>query len=130
MDRPGAFHAGYLKELILSRPSLKRLPDQSIIVEGQQGNDGEYITAFRDEDGSYMMIYLPVGKQILVDVSVIKSKNITGWWFNPRTGKSQKINRLEKKDQIQFQPPTTGVRNDWVLILDNADKQYIAPGVI
>src|SRR5690606_22304951 len=51
LDRPGAFQMRYLKNLVLSRPALTRVPDQDII-HGGQGEGGGYITAYRDEAGT------------------------------------------------------------------------------
>ena len=126
LDRPGAYQAGYLKKLMESRPLLTRVPDQTIINDGQ-GEKGEYVTAFRDSDNSYAMIYLPVGKKIEVNVSWMKTKKISAWWFNPRTAETQKIGAFKKKDRLKFLPPTTGVTNDWVLVLDDAEKRKSAP---
>lgn len=123
LDRPGAFQAGYLKNLILSRPSLRRIPDQSLIRDGQ-GLDGEYITAFRDEDNKYAMIYLPVGKKIEINTYWLKGKEIFAWWFNPRTGESLQIGRIKKQNSIQFVPPSLGRENDWVLVVEN-DKEFV-----
>jgi hypothetical protein len=127
LDRPGAFQAGYLKRLILSRPPLSRVPDQTLIKRGQ-GEDGEYITAFRGKDNSYAMIYLPLGKEIEVNVSWMQAARIVAWWFNPRTGEALKSGVLEKKDSLRFVPPTTGPANDWVLVLDDSARERPAPG--
>jgi hypothetical protein len=124
LDRPGAFQAGYLKNLILSRPSLNRVPDQSII-KSAQGQKGEYITAFRDSDGSYAMIYLPVGKTIEINVAALKAKTLSSYWFDPQVGKAMKIStQLNDGKSLSFTPPTTGLGNDWVLIIDDAQKKY------
>lgn len=127
INRPGAFQAGYLKKLILSRPPLSRVPDQTIIKSGQ-GENGEYITAFRDKDSSYLMVYLPVGKRIEVNSSCLKAGKIAAWWFNPKSGKAEKIGIFKAKDMLSFAPPTTGTENDWVLVLDNAGKKWKSPG--
>lgn len=128
IDRPGAFQAGYLKKLILSRPPLSRIPDQTIIKSGQ-GEKGAYITAFRDADSSYAMVYLPIGKKVEVDVSWMKAEKIAAWWFNPRTCEALKIGLLKKKDSLRFVPPATGIENDWVLVLDDSAREWPAPGV-
>jgi len=117
IDRPGAFQVGYLKKLIESRSVLNRLPDQSIVVEGQ-GKKGEYITAFRDADSSYIMIYLPVGKKIAVNTSFIKGDKIKASWFNPRNGKTERTAVEKKGTMMGFTAPSTGLGNDWVLIID------------
>jgi hypothetical protein len=124
LDRPGAFQAGYLKKLILSRPSLNRVPDQAMIKSGQ-GEKGDYITAFRDGDNGYAMVYLPVGKPIEVDASKLAAQSLNAWWFDPRTGKATVIGTIKKSTApLTFTPPTTGAENDWVLVLDDAQKQW------
>ncbi len=119
LDRPGAFQAGYLKKLMESRPMPNRMRDQSIIVSGQ-GEKGEHIEAFRDNGNQYAMIYLPAGKKITINTSFIKTDNIRASWFNPRNGEYQPIGSLKRQDAMEFTPPSTGVQNDWVLVIDAA----------
>lgn len=127
LDRPGAFQAGYLKKLIESRPYLQRVPDTSIIIKGQ-GTKADYITAFRDGTGRYMMIYIPVGKEIVLNIRFIASKKIITWWFNPKTGRAQSAGTFTNKKAIKFKTPTLGKGNDWVLVIDNAQMKYSKPG--
>ncbi|MGM0376836.1 MAG: putative collagen-binding domain-containing protein, partial [Bacteroidota bacterium] len=127
LDRPGAFQAGYLKRLILSRPPLNRIPDQSIIASGQ-GEKGEHIIAFRDTDNSYGMVYLPVGKKIEVNASWLNADKLKAWWFNPRNGETHKIGIFDRINSLSFDPPSRGIENDWVLVLEDADKNWSAPG--
>jgi hypothetical protein len=117
IDRPGAFQVGYLRKLIESHSALNRIPDQSIVVDGQ-GEKGEYITAFRDRDNNYAMIYLPIGKTITVNTSILKGDKISVSWFDPKNGKTKKTGLLKKEATMKFTSPTTGVNNDWVLILE------------
>lgn len=124
LDRPGAFQAGYLKKLILSRQPLNRIPDQSLILSGQGKDNANYITAFRGTDNSYVMVYMPVGKEIQVNTKSIKSKRIRISWFDPRTGKTDKSFIIKKSEAQSFIPPTQGIGMDWVLILDDAKKGY------
>ncbi len=123
LDRPGATQMGYLKNLVLSRPSLSRVPDQNIITSGQ-GEKGEYMTAYRDSLGRYLMVYLPVGKTVGIKTSSIKSKTINGWWFNPKNGKITSLANVSGKEEMTFTPPTTGIENDWVLVLDDVTMGY------
>jgi Protein of unknown function (DUF4038)/Putative collagen-binding domain of a collagenase len=125
MDRPGAFQVGYLKNLIESRPMLKRTPDNSMLLEGQ-GEKGEHIEAFHDADSGYAMIYLPVGKQITINTAIF-SNNLVAWWFNPRDGHSTSIGKFKKGEPLRLTPPSTGIENDWVLVIDDITKNYIIP---
>jgi len=117
INRPGAFQVGYLKRLIESHSALDRIPDQSLIAEGQ-GEKGQYITAFRDKDNKYAMIYLPVGKKIAVSTSFVEGDSILVSWFDPRIGKTENAGKLKREPVMEFVSPTTGVENDWVLIIE------------
>lgn len=127
LDRPGAYQAGYLRKLMESRPYLNRIPDQNIIKDGQ-GEKAKFMTAFRDEEGRYLMVYLPVGKMITVDATSIQSGKVKCWWYNPKNAETKYIGKLKKNDSMQFTPPVLGVGNDWVLIIDNVSKKYRTPG--
>src|SRR5205823_236588 len=126
MDRPGAFQVGYLRRLIQSRPMLGRVPDSSLIVGGL-GDKGEHIEAFRGGDNSYAMVYLPIGKIITINTSVLP-KRLAAWWFNPKDGTAQKATVTSDQNTITATPPTTGIENDWVLVLDDVTKGYGVPG--
>lgn len=123
IDRPAAFQAGYLRRLMESRPYLNRIPDSTIIIEGQ-GIKADYIAAFRDSAGRYMMLYIPEGKTITVNTAFIPSKKIKVTWFNPKAGKSENSKTISNKQQMGFTTPTTGKGNDWVLIIDNAKEKF------
>jgi hypothetical protein len=126
LNRPGAFQVGYLKKLIESRPQLSRIPDQSIIEKGQ-GEKGEFICATRDSIGSYIMIYIPVGKTIKVNTQSIPSKKLAIWWFNPQNKEVKISGLIPNESHIIFTPPSLGAENDWVLIIDNPEYHYQIP---
>jgi hypothetical protein len=128
MDRPGAYQAGYLGKLIESRPMQNRIPDLSIIAEGQSTTNGGHIEAFRGADNSYAMIYLPEGKSISINMQFMKANNIIAWWYNPKDGTAQKIGLLKRTDQLEFTTPVSGFGNDWVLVIDDAIKNFKEPG--
>ena len=127
IDRPGAYQAGYLKKLITSRPFLSRVPDQTIIRAGQ-GEKGNHSCAFRDSSGSYLMVYMPVGKTMKISTSCIRNNRVQGWWFDPKAGKAKSLGSLKRDDLMEFTPPSQGVDNDWVLVLDDPKFKYKAPG--
>jgi len=127
MDRPGAFQAGYLKKLIESRPQLQRIPDSSIVLSGQ-GINGAHIEAFRSIDNSYTMIYLPIGKTVSVNTSFLKASELAIWWFNPKNMETIKVGIVKNSGKLEITAPTTGIENDWVLIVDDASKKFKEPG--
>lgn len=133
IDQPGACQMVYGRLLIESRPFLSRIPDNSIIVTGNvpsavPGVGSYQFVATRDTDGTYAMIYVPVGRKFSVNMDVIKSENIIAWWFNPRSGEATKIGKYTNAGTQSFLSPTFGENLDWILVLDDASKKYPAPG--
>jgi len=128
MDRPGAYQSGYLRKLIESRPMEGRIPDNSIISEGQSSANNEHAEAFRSADNSYCMAYFPAGKKIKLNLQFMECKKITAWWFNPKDDSAKKEGTLTRMDNMEFIPPVTGIGNDWVIIIDDAVKNYKEPG--
>ncbi|RQP11111.1 glycoside hydrolase family 140 protein [Parapedobacter defluvii] len=126
LDRPGAFQVGYLRQLIESRPFKDRVPDQTIVAGGQ-GKKGEHIRAFRDRRRSYLMIYIPQGRDITVNTSALKAGALRGWWFNPATAETTDLGTLNRTGELQLVAPTQGFGKDWVLVIDHAAAGYPIP---
>jgi hypothetical protein len=123
LDLPGASQMKYLRALIESRPFFERVPDQSLITNALGANDR--IQAARGND--YIFVYTSQGKKITVNTSKITGKEIIAWWYNPRNGESTEIGKFIKKPQQEFTAPSTGYGQDWVLVIDDAAKNYKMP---
>jgi len=131
--QPGAAQMQHGKHLLLSRPFLTRIPDDSIIVTDRVPTSvpgaGRYrFVATRDTDGTYAMVYAPVGRKFKVRMDAIKGAKVKAWWFNPRDGKAKAIGTFPNEGEREFTPPDKGEMLDWVLVLDDAAKNYPAPG--
>jgi hypothetical protein len=87
-----------------------------------------HFAATRDAGGSYAMVYAPVGRAFTVRMSKINGPTVTGWWFNPRTGKAAAIGTFRNTGERTFTPPDPGEMTDWVLVLDDASKHFGPPG--
>lgn len=118
MDRPAAFQAGFLKKLILSRPSKNRIPNQLMILNQDSIEAKNFMTAFTDSEKTYAMIYLPNNKFVNLNMREFPSKNIRYQWFKPETGElvEKKVVKVEEKMQIHV--PNNKNSTDWVLIID------------
>lgn len=127
LDLPGATQMKHLKNLLLSRPFLTRIPDQSVIAS-ENAEDTVHIAATRDSAGNYLMVYVPVARAFKVNTAKLKAGNINGWWYDPRTGKATPTGKLNRQPIMEFTPPTN--TDDWILVLDNAAAKYAAPGKI
>lgn len=121
-----SYQVGYGRRLMESRPFFSRIPDQSMVVDAYDGHDR--ITATRDKNGSYAMIYSESGKAIGVDLQKLSGKKIRAWWYDVRSGEAYKIGEYTKSGSKWFYPPTNGIGNDWVLVLDDAKEKFPKPG--
>ncbi len=127
LDLPMANQAKHLKNLMLSRPYLSRIPDQNLIAEKQEENKA-YTIATRDKEGTYAMIYFPMGTSRQLVLETMSGDHYTTWWFDPRTGNSYQGKDIKEK-RVTIVPPSQGVDNDWVLVIDAETAHYPKPGV-
>ena len=133
LNQPGAAQMQWGKRLMLSRPYLSRIPATELVlaessIPSAWPGEGIYrFTATMDTDGTYLMVYAPVGRKFEVNTTVIRGKRLTGWWYNPRNGQSQKIGRVERAERVSFISPNPGEELDWILVIDDASKKYKRP---
>jgi hypothetical protein len=122
---PGASQMQHARRLLLSRPFLERIPDQSLIVS-DVGAGAYHVRATRDIGGSYAMVYLPAGKDVELDLTRLSGDSLAGTWFDPRTGVARTVGSFPRERRISFTPPGGGP--DWVLILDDIERGFGIPG--
>lgn len=129
LDLPMANQMKYLKNLMLSRPFLSRIPDREMILD-KQIDDESFVIATRDTEGTYAMLYFPTGKTIKADLSKLKGKTLKATWYDPRTGASFSGDEISVKSNALLTPPSLGKGQDWVLVIDDAVAKFTKPGII
>ena len=135
IDQPGAAQVGYGRRLMESRPFLTRVPDDSVIVPANPpsavpGAGLKRFVATRDQAGTYAMVYVPTGRSFKVRMDKITGSTVKAWWFNPRDGKARLIGQFPNTGEREFISPDKGENLDWVLVLDDAGKNYPPPGTV
>lgn len=126
LDLPMANQVRHLKALMLSRPFLTRIPDQTMVLDNQE-EDNSFVIATRDSEGAYAMIYFPTGKSVDIDLSKISGSRLKSWWFDPRTGNAYEALEIKKSNSVSITPPTFGKGHDWVLVVDDISKGFETP---
>jgi len=124
LDAPAALQMKYLKQLVLSRSYLDRIPDQQLLCESFAVAD--HVRAARGRD--YAFIYTPTGKTFTVRMGGISGRTVKAQWYDPRTGACTAIGVFPNSGSQRFTPPTTGAESDWVLVLDDAARDFPVPG--
>jgi len=129
MKLPASGQVQYIRYLIESRPQLERVPDQTLIVGEVSPRAIQRIEVLRGADGSYAFVYLPSGQtNVTLHTGKLSGTQLTAWWYDPRTSAASQFARFAKSDTHAFTTPEGDLANDWVLVLDDADRNYPAPG--
>jgi len=102
LDLPMANQVKHLKNLMLSRPLLSRVPDNSIVTEGPR-DEMNKVLATRDSNGSYAMVYFPDGNAATLNLDDLRNENLTTWWYDPRTGNAYTGPELTRNSRIAIQ---------------------------
>jgi hypothetical protein len=123
----GARQMQHLRALMESRPLLDRVPDQGLLNSSDL-TGAERITATRARDGSYAMIYSAGGKPFGVRLDRLSGSKIVAHWFDPRTGEASRVAEYPSTADKNFTPPESGDEKDWVLVLDDAGRNFPPPG--
>ncbi len=121
LELPGANQMKYVRRLMESHPVSERIPDQTLVLENNLAAY-ERIQATRGKD--YLFIYSAAGKSFTVVLGKISGKMLNVYWFNPRNGDLKNADRIENSGQKIYTPPTSGYGQDWVLVMDDAEKNY------
>jgi Tol biopolymer transport system component len=123
LQLPGAKQMHYARALLESRPVLTRIPDQSLVTS-DVGKGTDHIQATRGEDGSYAFIYSASGKTFTVDLDKLSGQEVRATWYDPRNGEAKVLGVFARGGKRTFTPPSNGMGQDWVLILDDAARNY------
>jgi len=115
LQNPGAGQMKYLKDLMLSKSFLDRVPDQSLLAEN--GEQYQYKVATRGKD--YVFVYTYSGGFIHVKPEKLLGNKWEASWFDPRTGVYTPIKAISDKESLTFKAPGEEREgNDWVLVLE------------
>lgn len=123
LNQPGAVQMQHLRGLFTARPFWQLRYDQGLIAK-DTADEEHAAQAALAADGSFAMIYLPLGTSVTVKMSKLTATEIKASWFNPRQNSSEKIGIFPKTADVLFVPPHTGRNNDWILVLDDASKTF------
>jgi len=125
---PASGQVQYLRYLIESRPMLTRVPEQDLIVGNVPNQALTRIEATGGSDGSYAMVFLQANMSVTLNTGKLSGTTLKTWWYNPSTGVATKGDDIPKAATHQFTLPAGDQNHDWVLVLDDASKNYPPPG--
>ncbi len=128
LDTPAVRQLAYIKTLLYSYPYLERIPDQSLVLAGQDADVATRTQATRDgtlehNNATYIMAYLSAPQSITLNTSVMVAPELTVSWFNPATGLSEMVHdKLPNQGSLKLEKRPQG--GDWVVVIEDAAKGY------
>lgn len=57
----------------------------------------------------------------------ISGKQVKVSWYDPREGTTKASSTIDNTETHEFTPPTKGLGQDWILIVDDASKNFKEP---
>ena len=126
---------GVLKRLLASRPGASRTADRDPLDPSTRFDHHNRIYCLRDDERTYLMVYTPNGANVKVRMDRLRGSRYRGYWYNPRTGDVTDLGVSDNTGAVtMFDPPGDIGDNytdtDWVLVLDDAARDYPQPGGI
>lgn len=64
---------------------------------------------------------------VKIDLGQSSAKKIRAWWHDLRTGVGTLLGEMDGGGQKEIKTPPNG--SDWVLVLDDVEKNYVPPGL-
>ena len=128
IDHPGAFQMGHLHALFESRPWHRLVPAPSFVLDGP-AHGGAKVRAAVADDNSFAFVYSPRGEPFTVDKGRISGSRIRAIWYDPRYGVAHAIHSANTGAIQTYTPPTSGRGQDWLLILEDADRAFRPIGI-
>ncbi|MBC7848435.1 MAG: glycoside hydrolase family 140 protein [Chitinophagaceae bacterium] len=129
LNHIGATQMGIMRKFFEKRNWQRLIPDATIVLtDNPEGKD--YSLGAVSEDGDFLMVYLSSGKKVTIDTKKIKGNRLRGWLFNPRDGRTIDAGTFDNSGQHEFNPHAIGRGSDWVIVIDDASKNYPNPQVL
>ena len=115
MQAPGSSQMQYLKQLMLSKPYLERIPDQTLVID----NGEKYNRVISTRGKTYAMFYVYNARKFKVALNKLKFIPKKATWFSAVDSQVIEIKDYKYTAEKSFDPPGEKVNgNDWVLILE------------
>jgi hypothetical protein len=74
------------------------------------------------------MIYSATSRGYTLNPGALSGQSLHFWWFDPRDGTHLDLGTFPRSKLVEVTPPDKGEDVDWVLVVDNATRDFPAPG--
>lgn len=115
LETPGTKSMTVLVDFFASGPREQLRPDQGLLAtQPGEKNRNHYAVAAKTGDGSWGVVYMPVGGKLSLKADQVEQP-VVARWFNPRTGEFGKpVSGTVAGSTLTYEAPNS---EDWVLDL-------------
>ncbi len=139
LECPGALQIKILRDFLESRDLSNCIPAQEMLQIQQSKQEDvldEHIQACIQKEGKFACVYFPSGGKEHIQIHEMKGKELLLWWFNPRDGQCYSKSNIQTNepeeirlsDVLEVTTPTSGIENDWILVIDVKGAKQSIPG--
>ena len=114
LQLPGAEQMKFMKEFFTSLEWQKMSYAPGLILS-ENPEDTAYIIAAKASE--FALFYTPEGRSFKANLQQVNFQKIKAYWFNPRTGVLEKIQKSKILKSDIFEPPSSGKGRDCLLAL-------------
>ncbi len=119
LSRPGAEQMRHVRSFFERFALDKIVPDDSL-VEGENPGGWDHVAVAKSRDRSFALVYLAKPRTVRVKLGSTAGTSVLARWYDPRTGKYTKAEKLANEGVRPFDPPAKGADEDWMLVLEKA----------
>src|SRR5262249_4143793 len=118
LNYPGARQMGLMRRLFEQYPWYELVPDQSVLASAP--SDGPFrLLAALAKEGRFAIAYPPRGQSFRVHMDKLAGSKVKARWYDPRDGSWREIGEFTNAGDREFDPPSHGEKDDWVLVLED-----------
>jgi hypothetical protein len=131
LDTPAVRQLKNITALLYTHPYRERIPDQSLVLDGQGSDVLTRVQATRDgspgrRDATYLFAYLSAPRAVTLDTGPIAGRTLTAYWFSPETARTEMIGEnLPNSGRLWLGARAEG--RDGVVVVEDAAKHYPRP---
>ena len=122
LNHEGAGQMQHVRTLVETLGIGQLIPDRgdgpSTRLRSSPGTVDDRVQVARDKENTFVVAYITDGHPITLDLSGISGKRLSGYWFDPRTGRQKPLEKVARQSAATFTPPTSGPEQDWVLVVN------------
>ena len=105
MKFPGAPQVATVMRQLLNENDWTSLSPHPELIAGDPGEGQSQVVAMRSANSDRILVYLPTGRPVKINLDLARSTQAIAHWFDPRDGHAEEAGQHAGGSTVTFQPP-------------------------